>query len=140
MRQSYDPRCTRYEAGVTRLGSHLLVSAGHDEVVAVCLHGRDDLLTVESHSLLMKERVDWFTIPDGYIHTQRQFAEPPDTLDLETLQTWAIRQALQLTGGNREQAAPLLGLKSSTLRNRLADNPHIEGLPDEERPALRMVK
>ena len=40
-------------------------------------------------------------------------------VDLEELETWAIRQALQRTGGNITQAAKLLGCVRDTLASKI---------------------
>jgi len=47
------------------------------------------------------------------------FALPEGGIDLTTLERSLIRQALARTGGNRTQAAALLGLSRDTLRYRL---------------------
>ena len=51
-------------------------------------------------------------------------AEPPTTdfpesLDVDVLETWAIRKSLVKTNGNVSQAARLLGISERTLRNKL---------------------
>jgi transcriptional regulator with GAF, ATPase, and Fis domain len=46
-------------------------------------------------------------------------AEPPATLNLEELEAWAIRQALQRTTNNVTHAAKLLGIHRDTLTNKL---------------------
>jgi transcriptional regulator of acetoin/glycerol metabolism len=46
-------------------------------------------------------------------------APQPTSLDLEELETWAIRQALQHTGGNITQAAKLLGCVRDTLASKI---------------------
>jgi two-component system response regulator HydG len=46
-------------------------------------------------------------------------APQPTSLDLEELETWAIRQALQRTGGNITQAAKLLGCVRDTLASKI---------------------
>jgi Nif-specific regulatory protein len=43
----------------------------------------------------------------------------PASLDLEELETWAIRQALQRTGGNITQAAKILGCVRDTLASKI---------------------
>ena len=45
--------------------------------------------------------------------------QPPPSLNLDELETWAIRRALRQTGGNISQAARLLGVVRDTLRSRL---------------------
>ena len=46
-------------------------------------------------------------------------ASQPASLDLEELETWAIRQALQRTGGNITQAAKILGCVRDTLASKI---------------------
>jgi DNA-binding NtrC family response regulator len=46
-------------------------------------------------------------------------ASQPPSLDLEELETWAIRQALQRTGGNITQAAKILGCVRDTLASKI---------------------
>ncbi len=46
-------------------------------------------------------------------------AEQPLSLDLEEVETWAIRQALQRTGGNITQAAKILGCVRDTLASKI---------------------
>jgi DNA-binding NtrC family response regulator len=43
----------------------------------------------------------------------------PPSLMLDDLETWAIRQALQRTGGNITQAAKLLGVVRDTLASKI---------------------
>lgn len=43
----------------------------------------------------------------------------PASLDIDALETWAIRKALQQTGGNVSQAARLLGMSRDTLHTKL---------------------
>ena len=43
----------------------------------------------------------------------------PPSLDIDTLETWAIRKALLQTGGNVSQAAKLLGMSRDTLHTKL---------------------
>jgi two-component system response regulator HydG len=43
----------------------------------------------------------------------------PPTLDVDELETWAIRKALQQTGGNVSQAARVLGMSRDTLHTKL---------------------
>jgi DNA-binding NtrC family response regulator len=43
----------------------------------------------------------------------------PASLDIDELETWAIRRALQQTGGNVSQAARLLGMSRDTLHTKL---------------------
>ena len=43
----------------------------------------------------------------------------PQSLDIDELETWAIRRALQQTGGNVSQAARLLGMSRDTLHTKL---------------------
>lgn len=43
----------------------------------------------------------------------------PQSLDMDELETWAIRRALQQTGGNVSQAARLLGMSRDTLHTKL---------------------
>jgi two-component system, NtrC family, response regulator HydG len=45
-------------------------------------------------------------------------AEPP-SLDLEELESWAVRQALRRTGGNISQAARMLGIVRDTLASKM---------------------
>ena len=46
-------------------------------------------------------------------------ADLPPTLDVDELETWAIRKALQQTGGNVSQAARVLGMSRDTLHTKL---------------------
>ena len=46
-------------------------------------------------------------------------ASAPVSLDLDELETWAIRQALQRTGGNITQAAKILGCVRDTLASKI---------------------
>ena len=46
-------------------------------------------------------------------------ADLPASLDMDELETWAIRRALQQTGGNVSQAARLLGMSRDTLHTKL---------------------
>lgn len=46
-------------------------------------------------------------------------AEIPDTLDIDELETWAIRKALVRTGGNVSQSARLLGMSRDTLHTKI---------------------
>jgi Nif-specific regulatory protein len=46
-------------------------------------------------------------------------ASSPSSLDLEELETWAIHQALQRTGGNITQAAKILGCVRDTLASKI---------------------
>jgi DNA-binding NtrC family response regulator len=46
-------------------------------------------------------------------------ASEPASLDLEEIETWAIRQALQRTGGNITQAAKILGCVRDTLASKI---------------------
>jgi Nif-specific regulatory protein len=46
-------------------------------------------------------------------------ADLPQSLDVDELETWAIRKALQQTGGNVSQAARLLGMSRDTLHTKL---------------------
>ena len=48
-----------------------------------------------------------------------QIVEPPRTLNLKELEKEAIEQALQQVGGNRKQAAEILGLSPRTLYRKL---------------------
>jgi DNA-binding NtrC family response regulator len=41
------------------------------------------------------------------------------SVNLETLEKWAIPEALKRTGGNKTQAAELLGITRETLANKL---------------------
>jgi DNA-binding NtrC family response regulator len=43
----------------------------------------------------------------------------PASLAVDELETWAIRKALQQTGGNVSQAARLLGMSRDTLHTKL---------------------
>jgi Nif-specific regulatory protein len=43
----------------------------------------------------------------------------PQSLDVDELETWAIRKALQQTGGNVSQASRLLGMSRDTLHTKL---------------------
>jgi two-component system, NtrC family, response regulator HydG len=43
----------------------------------------------------------------------------PNSLDIDDLETWAIRKALQQTGGNVSQSARLLGMSRDTLHTKL---------------------
>ena len=114
------------QAGVIRLGPHLLVSTGEQQLVAVCLHGKEDLSILESHALLLQHGVVWFELPDGQSDAYRELPPAPDTLNLLDLRVWAIRTALRITAGNRTHAAPLLGIKSAALRTYLLTYPDIE--------------
>jgi transcriptional regulator with GAF, ATPase, and Fis domain len=49
-------------------------------------------------------------------------AAGPDTFDLATLERWAIDRALAAAGGNKAEAARLLGIARRTLYARLGDN------------------
>ena len=46
-------------------------------------------------------------------------ADVPPSLDVDSLETWAIRKALLQTGGNVSQAAKLLGMSRDTLHTKL---------------------
>lgn len=46
-------------------------------------------------------------------------ADLPGTLDMDELETWAIRRALKQTGGNVSQAARVLGMSRDTLHTKL---------------------
>jgi len=43
----------------------------------------------------------------------------PNSLDMDVIETWAIRRALAKTGGNVSQAARRLGINRTTLYNRM---------------------
>ena len=45
--------------------------------------------------------------------------ELPESLEIDVLETWAIRKALLQTGGNVSQAARLLGMSRDTLHTKL---------------------
>jgi two-component system response regulator HydG len=47
--------------------------------------------------------------------------EQPQSLNLKDLEAWAIRQALAQTGGNKTQAARILGIHRDTLISKLKD-------------------
>jgi Nif-specific regulatory protein len=65
--------------------------------------------------------------PEGPIHAgdlhlvseDCAVSEGPDTLNLEALEAWAIRQALERTGGNNTRAAEALGIHRDTLINKM---------------------
>jgi Nif-specific regulatory protein len=46
-------------------------------------------------------------------------SEKTDTLQLEQLEAWAVRQALERTGGNLSRAAELLGVVRETLKSKM---------------------
>jgi len=66
------------------------------------------------------------TLSDGPVLTEHDLPLPPDapgdgpsTLNLDQLETWAIRQALRRTRGNVSQAARLLGIVRDTLASKM---------------------
>src|SRR5213078_2366448 len=63
------------------------------------------------------------TIDVGDLRLPDEPAAPqPQSLDLEELETWAIRQALQRTGGNITQAAEILGCVRDTLASKVKEH------------------
>jgi two-component system response regulator HydG len=58
-------------------------------------------------------------MPDDASGLRQEPGEEPTSLDLEELETWAIRQALQRTGGNITQAAKILGCVRDTLASKI---------------------
>jgi Nif-specific regulatory protein len=54
------------------------------------------------------------TVPEPATDT-----ELPPSLDVDEIETWAIRRALKQTGGNVSQAARLLGMSRDTLHTKL---------------------
>ncbi|HEV2948733.1 MAG TPA: sigma 54-interacting transcriptional regulator [Gemmataceae bacterium] len=58
-------------------------------------------------------------MPDDASGRRQEPGEEPTSLDLEELETWAIRQALQRTGGNITQAAKILGCVRDTLASKI---------------------
>ena len=58
-------------------------------------------------------------LPDEVSGGRSSDGNSPPSLDLEELETWAIRQALQRTGGNITQAAKILGCVRDTLASKI---------------------
>jgi DNA-binding NtrC family response regulator len=58
-------------------------------------------------------------MPDESAGRRQEATEQPLSLDLEDVETWAIRQALQRTGGNITQAAKILGCVRDTLASKI---------------------
>lgn len=58
-------------------------------------------------------------MPDEASGRRPEADEQPMSLDLEEVETWAIRQALQRTGGNITQAAKILGCVRDTLASKI---------------------
>jgi DNA-binding NtrC family response regulator len=60
--------------------------------------------------------------------------EMPMSLDMDEIETWAIRRALRQTGGNVSHAARLLGMSRDTLHTKLKkkgiDREAIANAPD----------
>ncbi len=65
---------------------------------------------------------EYDTINAADLHLDLEPSGPcdrPPSLDLEALETWAIREALAQTGWNNTHAAPLLGIHRETLINKI---------------------
>jgi Nif-specific regulatory protein len=58
-------------------------------------------------------------MPDDSSTRCKDSDDQPLSLDLEEVETWAIRQALQRTGGNITQAAKILGCVRDTLASKI---------------------
>ena len=63
--------------------------------------------------------IDAECLPLGPPEPPSGTADAPPSLDVDTLETWAIRKALVQTGGNVSQAARLLGMSRDTLHTKL---------------------
>jgi len=73
-----------------------------------------------------RAKIDVRHIPDEVLHAEREDAMEGSVgslagSSLEQLEKRAIRETLQLTGGNREQAARLLGIGERTLYRKLKE-------------------
>jgi Nif-specific regulatory protein len=66
--------------------------------------------------------VDDFRLPDTTGAAPHSGGCPVPSLNLNQLEEWAIRQALQRTNGHQGQAADLLGIHRDTLANKLKKN------------------
>lgn len=71
-----------------------------------------DLIDVEALHLTAPE-------PPTHPTTTPPSTDLPASLDIDELETWAIRRALQQTSGNVSQAARLLGMSRDTLHTKL---------------------
>jgi len=79
------------------------------------------LRSVLECSVALSDR-DTLDVADLRLPDETLAADPasqPASLDLEELETWAIRQALQRTGGNITQAAKILGCVRDTLASKI---------------------
>ncbi len=63
--------------------------------------------------------IDADGLPLGPPEPPLRAADAPPSLDVDSLETWAIRKALLQTGGNVSQAAKLLGMSRDTLHTKL---------------------
>ncbi|MBX9580822.1 MAG: sigma 54-interacting transcriptional regulator [Gemmataceae bacterium] len=57
-------------------------------------------------------------------------ADAPPSLDMDAIETWAIRRALKQTGGNVSHAAKLLGMSRDTLHTKLKKKGITRGAAD----------
>ena len=74
---------------------------------------------------LRNEMLRMDALADGPALTPQQLSEPPaevgsKDLKLERLERWAIQEALKGSGGNKSEAARLLGISRRALYNKLA--------------------
>lgn len=123
------------EGRVIKLGSHLLVTTGAHDLVALCCHDPAKESCVEAHALFYEQRVPWLPVPD--YPTEGKQIETLEisshknrvgdnvktfTLILRELRDWAIEEALQQAQGSPLRASKLLGCSRKTVQNWLRDH------------------
>ncbi len=70
--------------------------------------------TLDGETLPLTGLSEMATMP-----AQRVPADAPTSLDMDEIETWAIRKALRQTGGNVSHAAKLLGMSRDTLHTKI---------------------
>jgi Nif-specific regulatory protein len=65
------------------------------------------------------DAIDAGDLPLGAVSEPAQAADLPPSLDVDALETWAIRKALRQTHGNVSKAAQVLGMSRDTLHTKL---------------------
>jgi len=115
---------------VVRLGSHLLVSTGSYELIALCCHEKQDVSSLGVHQLLVDQRVSYFATPewdgsaDDLVDTETRrrltlddLGDFPRSLKLSDIENWAFSTALVREQGSVVRAARLLGVTRKTVQN-----------------------
>lgn len=127
---------------IALVDQHLFVAPGNTALFALCLHqDKQSSAVLDAHLSLLQQKTPWLPIPRGK-HIDAML--PPDTLNVDELQAWAIRKALVIAQGNYSKAAPLLGMHRTTLAMYLQKHPEFiwkeETEEEETQPLLTVVK